>query len=131
MMNGGQLYGRSMAFPPRVAADGRMAWSEGETNVRESIRIILKTEQGERLNLPDFGAGLQRYLFEPNTVTTRFQIEDQITKALLLWEPRISVTGVSVEQDPTETQSAIAAIEYKLVSTGIQERVTLRLNLGS
>lgn len=131
MMNGGQLYGRSMAFPPRVAADGRMAWSEGETNVRESIRIILKTEQGERLNLPDFGAGLQRYLFEPNTVTTRFQIEDQITKALLLWEPRISVTGVSVEQDPTETQSAIATIEYKLVSTGIQERVNLRLSLGS
>ncbi|SRR6266403_697387 len=131
MMNGGQLYGRSLAFPPRVAADGRMAWSEGETNIRESIRIILKTEQGERLNLPDFGAGLQRYLFEPNTVSTRFQIEDQITKALLLWEPRISVTGVSVEQDPEETQSAIATIEYKLVSTGIQERVNLRLNLGS
>jgi phage baseplate assembly protein W len=130
-MDGGQLYGRSMAFPPRVGVDGRVAWSEGETNIRESIRIILKTEQGERLNLPDFGAGLQRYLFEPNTVATRFQIEDRIIKALQLWEPRISVTDVAVEQDPTESQSAIATIEYKLVSTGMQERVNLKLKLGS
>src|SRR5882724_6133707 len=81
-MDGGKLYGRGMAFPPRVGDDGSIAWSEGETNIREAIQIILKTQERERLNLPRFGAGLQRYLFEPNTVTTRFQIQDRITKAL-------------------------------------------------
>ena len=43
-MDGGQLYGRGMSFPPRVGPDGRIAWSEGETNIRESIQIILLTE---------------------------------------------------------------------------------------
>jgi phage baseplate assembly protein W len=130
-MDGGQLYGRSMAFPPRVGEDGRIAWSEGETNIRESIQIILKTQATERLNRPDFGAGLQRYLFEPNTVTTRFQLQDRITKALQQWEPRISINNVDVQQDPNDPQAAIASIEYKLIATQVQRSVNVAVQLGS
>ena len=130
-MDGGQLYGRSMSFPPRVGADGRVAWSEGETNIREAIQIILKTEERERLNLPSFGAGLQQYLFEPNTVATQFQIQDRITRALQQWEPRISVSAVDVQQDPADTQAAIATIQYKLVATQIKQTMNVSVRLGS
>ncbi len=130
-MNGGALYGRGISFPPRVGDDGRMVWSEGETNIREAIQIILKTEERERINLPSFGAGLQRFLFEPNTVTTQFQIKDRITKALQLWEPRISVTQVDVQQDPSDAQAAIATIEYKLVATQAKGSVNVRVQLAA
>lgn len=129
-MDGGQLYGRGMAFPPRVGPDGRVAWSEGEVNIREAIQIILKTEERERLNLPAFGGGLRKFLFEPNTVTTRFQIQDRITKTLELWEPRISITSVEVEPDPADTQAAIATIQYRLVATQVKERVSVTVNLA-
>lgn len=130
-MDGGQLYGRSMAFPPRVGEDGHIAWSEGETNIRESIQIILQTQERERLNLPRFGAGLRKYLFEPNTVTTWSQIQDRITKTLQLWEPRILVSGVSVEEDPNDRQAALATIEYNLVATQMSERLVVSVKLGS
>jgi len=130
-MDGGQLYGRGMSFPPRVGDDGRIAWSEGDTNVREAIQIILKTEEKERLNLPAFGAGLQRYLFEPNNVATQTQIGDRITKALQLWEPRISVTEVDVQEDPADPQAAIASISYRLVATQIQQTVNVSVQLGA
>jgi phage baseplate assembly protein W len=130
-MDGGKLYGRGMSFPPRVGEDGRIAWSEGETNIREMIQVILRTQERERLNLPTFGAGLQQYLFEPNTVTTRFQVQDRITKALQLWEPRISLTDVNVEQDPNDAQAAIATIEYKLVATQVKETINVSVKLGS
>jgi len=130
-MDGGKLYGRGMSFPPRVGEDGRIAWSEGETNIREMIQVILRTQERERLNLPTFGAGLQQYLFEPNTVTTRFQVQDRITKALQLWEPRISLTDVNVEQDPGDAQAAIATIEYKLVATQVKETINVSVKLGS
>jgi len=130
-MDGGQLYGRGMSFPPRVGDDGRIAWSEGDTNVREAIQIILKTEEKERLNLPTFGAGLQRYLFEPNNVATQTQIGDRITKALQLWEPRISVTEVDVQEDPADPQAAIASISYRLVATQIQQTVNVSVQLGA
>ena len=127
----GKLFGRGISFPPRLGPDGRMAWSEGETNIREAIQLILLTEQRERLRLPEFGGNLGLFLFEPNTVTTRHMIQDRITKALAQWEPRILVQSVDVEPDPTDPQAAIATITYKLVATQTRERVSLSVNLAS
>jgi Bacteriophage baseplate protein W len=137
-MDGGQLFGRGIAFPPRVGADGRIAWSAGEDNVREAIRIILLTEARERLRLPTFGGGLAGFLFEPNTASTRQLIRDRITRALEEWEPRILVESVSVDADepdprtghPADPQSAIATVTYRLVATQMLERVTLNVALG-
>src|ERR1043165_6476145 len=109
-MNAGAIFGRGISFPPRIGADGRVVWSEGETNVRESIRVILMTEQPERLRTPNFGGSLGRYLFEPNTVSTRRSIQDRINKELAQWEPRISVESVEVEADTSAPTAAIATI---------------------
>lgn len=124
------IYGRGIAFPPRVGTDGRIAWSKGETNIREAIQIILMTEPGERLRLPEFGAGLKRFLFEPNTVTTRHLIQETINRALFEWEPRIQVESVDVQPDPNDSEAAVATITYKLVATQVRERVSLTVSLA-
>jgi phage baseplate assembly protein W len=129
-MDTGKLLGRGIGFPPRVGPDGRVQWSEGERNVRESIQIILTTERRERVMLAGFGGSLGQFLFEPNTVSTRHQISERIRQALVQWEPRITVESVSVEEDPRDTRSAIATITYKLVATGAHERVNLSITLG-
>ena len=131
MIDQGKLFGRGISFPPRVGADGRIAWSEGEQNIREAIRVILMTSQRERLRLSDFGGSLSRFLFEPNTVTTRHLIADQIQKSLEQWEPRIRVESVNVEPDTADPQAAIATITYKLVATGQRQRVGLNIALTS
>jgi Bacteriophage baseplate protein W len=130
-MQSGALFGRGIAFPPRITPDGRVAWSEGESNVRESIRIILLTEERERLRLPEFGGGLSRYLFEPNTATTRQLIRDRIQRALKEWEPRIRIESVEVNPDPDDPEAAIATITYRLVATRTLERVSLNLALAA
>jgi phage baseplate assembly protein W len=129
-MDAGKLFGRGISFPPRLGPDGRVAWSTGENNIREAIRIILMTEQRERLLLPDFGGGLGVFLFEPNTVTTRHVLQDRIVQALAEWEPRITVESVSVEEDPADPEAAIATITYKLVATQARERVSLTVTLA-
>lgn len=123
-------FGKSLAFPPRVGPDGRMAWSEGESNVRESIAVILQTEAGERLMLADFGAGLGRYLFEPNNPATHVRIAASIEDALKRWEPRIALDGVEVRGDPADATAAIATIGYRLVATGAAERTSVSIPLG-
>ncbi len=130
-MDKGQVFGRSISFPPRVGSDGRVQWSEGEQNVQESIRIVLMTEQNERLRLAEFGGGLGQFLFEPNTVSTRHSIQDCITKALSRWEPRIQIESVTVDADPTDREAARATITYKLVATQTRERVSLNVKLSA
>ena len=126
----GSVYGRSLAFPPRVDANGRIAWSEGPQNIRESIRIILLTNPGERMGLPDFGAGLQPLLFEPNTPTQHRKLQDRIERALTRWEPRIRLQAVSVSDDPEDPESAIVTLEYELVASRSRERLTFNVGMS-
>jgi phage baseplate assembly protein W len=130
-MDAGRVLGRGISFPPRVGADGRVAWSEGDQNIREAIRVILSTDRNERLQLPEFGAGIGRSLFEPNTVATRHRLQQQILHALSAWEPRIAIDAVEVEPDPDDPQAAIATIDYQLVATQTAERMSVAVTLST
>ncbi|MBC8076368.1 MAG: GPW/gp25 family protein [Chloroflexales bacterium] len=130
MLDLGNVLGRGISFPPRIGADGRMVWSEGEVNVRESVQIILMTDQNERLMLPEFGGNLGSFLFEPNTSTTCHAIQDRITKALTEWEQRIALETVNVVPDPADPQGAIATITYRLVATQSRERISVNVTLA-
>lgn len=129
-MSVGEVLGRGIAFPPRVGADGRVAWSEGERNIREAIRIVLMTAPGERLRRPTFGAGLDRFLYEPNTTMTRRVLEDRITRTLAATEPRITLEGVDVDEDPRDPATAIATVTFRIVATGHVERVSASIALN-
>jgi phage baseplate assembly protein W len=119
-----------MAFPPHVGADGRMAWSEGEANIREGILLSTLTEPGERPRLPGFGGGLGDLLFQPNTTPTHHQVAERIRLAVADWEPRVRVLGVDVQRDPEEPEAAVATVTYELVSTRDVRALTLTIPLG-
>jgi phage baseplate assembly protein W len=128
-MDAGRLFGRGIAFPPRVV-NGRVAWSEGEANIREAIQIVLLTDERERIRLPEFGGTLGQFLFEANNVATRHRIEDQINVALSRWEARIAVETIAVEPDADDPQAAVATITYRLVATQAVERTSVRVALA-
>lgn len=123
-------FGRGIAFPPHLDEDGRWAMSTGDGNVRESIRIILLTRLGERLMRPAFGSELGTYLFQPNIPTTRRLIQETIERALNAWEPRVLVESIDVEPDPTDPQTAIATLAYRLRADQTAGRVTVAVQLG-
>lgn len=95
----------SLTTAPPESGTGHQGFAliEGLELVRQSIATILDTEPGERIMLPTFGCGLRRYLMEPNTLTTRTAMRQDITSALEQWEPRIRLTNVAVtpDEDPS------------------------------
>jgi uncharacterized protein len=123
------LYGQSVAFPPRVGTDGRMQWSSGELNVRESICIILRTRPGERIMRPDFGCGLDRYLFEPNNIGTLRLIQEEVKQSILRWEPRVTLNDVVVALNPADARAVDITVYYTLIATRTQERVNMTVAL--
>lgn len=124
------LLGRGVSFPPRVGPDGRLAYSTGAENVRESIRVILSTDRQERLLLPQFGGGLARYLFQPNTPATHRLIQESITQSLALWETRIELEAVDVRSDPDDPRAAVATLRYRVRATGVSERTSILVRLA-
>ena len=93
--------------------------------------MILKTEPGERVGVPELGAGLGRFLFEPNNPGTHARMQDAIVRALGRWERRIQVEAVEIGVDPADPESALATITYRLVATAARERISLSVPLGA
>jgi phage baseplate assembly protein W len=119
--------GSGLSFPPRVGAGGRLVWSSDEDNIRESIRVILLTEPGERLMREEFGCALRTFLFEPNTATTRALIRERVERSISRWERRVRVGEVRVEADPADDRLIHIAIEFRQVATGAAGRLGLSL----
>ncbi len=127
MADSANLYGRSLGFPPRVGANGQMVWSEGETNVRESIEIILRTRPGERLMLPEFGCSLERYLFEPNNISTLRLIQEEVKRAINRWEPRVRIDDIVVETKASDVRVVDVTIFFTLVATQVRDKISMSL----
>ena len=123
--------GQGISWPPRIDGDGRLLRSADADNVREAIQVILLTEPGERVRLPEFGAGLGRFLFEPNIPATHIAIARAIDLSLKRWEPRIRVAQVEVDADPSDPQAALATITYRLVSTAQQATLNISIPVAS
>ena len=130
MMDVGRLFGRGIGFPPQLDKQSRLAWSEGADNIRQSIRIILSTEPGERLMLPNFGAGLKRFLFEPNNVVTHRLIEERILQSMELWEPRVKVDSVDIITDEQDPQAVWVMLRYTLISNQSSDQLQLKVQLA-
>lgn len=110
--------GKGWSFP--VQPDENMkdvALASYEEDIRQAIRIILETNQGERVMRPDFGAGLRAMVFEPLNTTTIALVKHRVEEALITWEPRINVQDVSVTIDATTRNRLNIEISYQVRST--------------
>jgi|SRR6266567_6760075 len=112
----------SWPFLP-VPQVGQLTYPALEQSVRDSIRIILITRPGEQLMRPRFGAGLQNFLDESNTVVTRRQIQSAILEALQNYETRITVDGVDVDPVPAAPSEIHIQIHYRLLRTNVAQQI--------
>jgi len=67
--------------------------------VKQSIRNLILTNQGERPFQRSIGGNVTRYLFEPVTPFTVFSLQEEILKTVARHEPRVRNTQVKVSAD--------------------------------
>ena len=91
--------GIGWGYPPTATASGEVATAAYEEDIRQAVWIILGTARGERVMRPDFGAGLDRLVFEPINTTTMSLVQHYAEEALVTWEPRIDSVAVAVSAD--------------------------------
>lgn len=112
-------------------AHGRLLWPSLETSVRDQIRAVLSTRPGEQQMRPDFGAGLDLLLHEPDSLATRRRLRDRVIDALGRWERRIVVDRVEVADLPDEPGHLRVEIGYRLVRTGAPAQLAFTVQLES
>jgi Bacteriophage baseplate protein W len=123
---------RPLSWPllPVPDAHGDLAFPSLEQSISQMIRVILLTRPGEQLRHPEFGAGLTRYLDEPNTIETRRAIHAAVIESLTRWEPRMLVEDVEVSEVPDQPTVIRISIKYQVRRTGQHQQQSLAMKLG-
>ena len=109
--------GIGWAFPPRFDADGHAAEAAYDEDVRQALLIILGTNPGERLMRPDFGAGLDRLVFEPIDAAMPTRVAQLVREAVVAWEPRVDVEAVRATPEGRPANVLSIELDYRVRAT--------------
>jgi len=103
----------SIAYPIAINAPlGRLAEeTDYAAHVDQLIRQLLFTSPGERINLPEFGCGIKRMVFAPNSEATASLSQVIIFESMKRWlDPVLSVTDVKANAMEERLEIRIAYI---------------------
>ena len=114
-----------------VALDASLGRLRKETDypayVAQLIRQVLLTAPGERVDRPDFGAGLRRLVFSPSSQETATLLQATVFQSLERWlGTLIKVERVDASFEDARLDVRIA---YTLKARGDQQVLNLEVTL--
>lgn len=95
-------------------------------HVEQLMKQVLLTAPGERVNRPDFGCGLRRMVFAPNSPTAATLLKVSVRHALDTWLSDV----VTVEDVTAESVDATLSVKIRYILKARQERRYLNLEVA-
>ena len=115
---------------PLRKSSGKEGWFASTSTtieaVKNNIRNLIQTHQGERLMQPKLGMNLRKYLFQPFDEEVGFGIQQDIVDTFGRWLPFVSIRDIevdmpdnnilniniifSISQDPSQLESVSVTI---------------------
>ena len=92
--------------------------------VKNNLLNLLLTEQGERVNHPNFGIGLQKYLFEQTI--SQDSVEEKIRSQINFYIPEINLISADIDFTPDKHTLHIK-ITYEFNLDGVQDAITITI----
>mgnify|MGYP003116461901 FL=1 len=73
-------------------------------SIKNNIKLLLQTHQGERVFQPNLGMNLKRLMFEQMTEEITIQIENNIVDVFQRWLPFVQIRDIGINQDDSLNQ---------------------------
>ena len=117
-----QLLG--LAFPIVSSTGGYFSNSEGFNTIVAGIKQLILTKKGERVRLPECGTNLRSFVFDQDTPALRKRIKDEISQAITVYEPRVTIRNLNVYVKESQGRNTImVALQLSLANDFLQERI--------
>jgi Bacteriophage baseplate protein W len=105
-----------VAYPFKVGNAGRTAdQNDEDDHIRDLIEQVLFTTPGERVNRPDFGTGLQQFVFAANSDETTAALQFLVQGALQKWLG--DLIDLDTVQITSEESRLNVLVRYRVIRT--------------
>ena len=99
------------------SGDGYFASTKSTIDaVKEDIKMLLLTQQGERLMQPGLGMNIRRFLFEQITEDTVIEIENDIVGVFSRWLPFVSLNDIKVDISDQDRNKIKIDIKFNIAN---------------
>ena len=116
-----RFMGTGIKFPFSIdPVTNKIAMSHAEDDIKEAIRIILRTNLGERVMFPEFGTPAKEFVFSDNRAERLTALESAVAEALETWEPRIMDVQVEIPSKDGSREMVEVHISYVVRTTNNQ-----------
>jgi phage baseplate assembly protein W len=118
-------------FPFKDSSDGNFIelTQDYKKAIKSDLMHLLLTNKGERLYMPDFGANIRQYLFEPNDEGVASLIKNEINQAVKKFIPNLNITELSVTPLEDNINAVIVRIDYVVTTAALQSTDFVELEL--
>lgn len=110
--------GKGWSFPPSFnKTAGLVDMVAGVEDINQSLHILLSTITGERIMQPKYGCDMNEFVFDAVTTTLKTVMADKVRTALLIYEPRIEVEKLEIDDEGELEGRILIDIYYKVRTT--------------
>lgn len=93
-------------------------------SIRDNIRNILFFRKGDYPDSPDFGVGIQDYLFEQNDELLKIALSQEIRRQIATYEPRVTIRTLSVSTPSWADDSIVVDLDLLVNGTSLSGLAT-------
>ena len=111
-------------YPFQIDGRGRTAATDDDDHIRDMIEQFLFTDPGERVNRPDFGGGLRKLVFAPNSPELATALQFTIQAGLQQWLADL----IDVKKLQVTSEEAELRVEIIYVVRRTQEQRTVQIS---
>ena len=99
--------------------------------VKNNIRNLLQTHEGERFMQPNLGIDLKKHLFNPVGIETQTVFKEDLEKQLQIWFPFLFIKNIDIHRrDDEHIVKFKITFSYKKTPT-MSESVQIEVDVGS
>ena len=91
------------------------------TLIRQNLKMLVLTNPGERVMIPDFGVGIRTYLFENFSDTIFIDLNNTIKKQAQKYLPVIVINDIKFDSTDKDHNKLGIQITYSIPSLNIKD----------
>lgn len=122
---------RSISYPKMFATKTKTGIVRDYDATLQNLKMLLYSEKGELFGDPYFGAGLKRFLYDPNDIVLRDLLIDEIYIAIATFMPQIKISrnDIKIIADGTTVMCELKAINRVDFQTNLYTIPLLRADV--
>lgn len=96
--------------------------------IKQNFKMLILTDPGERIMMPDFGVGIRRFLFDQDTDSVRASITTRIRQQVSQYMSFLTIDDISISSPESNDENTVfIQIKYSITNLNVKDILNIEV----